>query len=207
MFALTKKIGGVTLLVASSQPQGWNRYSYVMNNPINKTDPTGRCVWDLCIGEAALVLAGSTAILTTAVVYLNHPNPYSPGRTNGQVIVGTIATAATFVKITGQTLMEKHKPVVQAGPSIILSDKVRQLGDRAKQGSIDGAIDQLDSLQERKKRIRQGTGSGIVDGTDKSEQRVRDALNRIEDLKDATEDEEEKPEVKKTPADEKSPPQ
>jgi RHS repeat-associated protein len=26
-----------------SQPQSWNRYAYVMNNPTNATDPTGRC--------------------------------------------------------------------------------------------------------------------------------------------------------------------
>ena len=29
--------------VALKNPQGWNRYAYVRNNPINKTDPTGRC--------------------------------------------------------------------------------------------------------------------------------------------------------------------
>jgi RHS repeat-associated protein len=27
-------------------PQSWNRYSYVLNNPINKTDPDGRCTVD-----------------------------------------------------------------------------------------------------------------------------------------------------------------
>jgi RHS repeat-associated protein len=27
-------------------PQSWNRYSYVLNNPINRTDPDGRCTID-----------------------------------------------------------------------------------------------------------------------------------------------------------------
>lgn len=29
--------------VDPKQPQSWNRYSYVMNNPMNGTDPTGKC--------------------------------------------------------------------------------------------------------------------------------------------------------------------
>jgi RHS repeat-associated protein len=98
-----------------AQPQWWNRYSYVMNNPVNRTDPDGRCIWDVCIGEAALVLAGSAAIATTVGVWLNHPSPNHPGRTNAQVIAGTITTVATVIRITGQTLMESKDKAGSSG--------------------------------------------------------------------------------------------
>jgi len=29
-------------------PQTWNRYTYVLNNPVDRNDPTGRCPW--CVG-------------------------------------------------------------------------------------------------------------------------------------------------------------
>src|ERR1700752_2785727 len=37
------------LSLAKHNPQGWNRYSYVRNNPVNMTDPDGRCE-AVCIG-------------------------------------------------------------------------------------------------------------------------------------------------------------
>ena len=38
--------------------QSHNRYSYVLNNPLRYTDPSGHCIWDACILEAAAVVAG-----------------------------------------------------------------------------------------------------------------------------------------------------
>jgi RHS repeat-associated protein len=37
------------------KPQSWNRYSYVMNNPVNMTDPDGKC--PICIDPKELALA------------------------------------------------------------------------------------------------------------------------------------------------------
>jgi RHS repeat-associated protein len=43
-----------------------NLYAYVANDPLNKTDPSGNCVWDLCIVEASAATA--TATLACAAV-------------------------------------------------------------------------------------------------------------------------------------------
>jgi len=52
-----------TLLPNLYDPQQLNRYSYVRNNPIMLTDPSGNCIWDGCIFEAAAIayIAGSVA--------------------------------------------------------------------------------------------------------------------------------------------------
>src|SRR5208283_939459 len=62
-------------------PQTWNRYAYVLNNPLNATDPTGlynlptNCGDDkTCAGTAANLKSGVTA-LTAAVNKLSDDDP------------------------------------------------------------------------------------------------------------------------------------
>ena len=40
-----------TIISDVYDPQSLNRYSYVENNPLTYTDPSGHCIWDLCITE------------------------------------------------------------------------------------------------------------------------------------------------------------
>jgi RHS repeat-associated protein len=40
-----------------TDPQSLNSFSYANDNPINKSDPTGRCIEDGCVGEFAVMAA------------------------------------------------------------------------------------------------------------------------------------------------------
>ena len=42
-------------------PQLWNRYTYVRNNPLRYADPDGRCIWDLCVAEIAVAVGVTEA--------------------------------------------------------------------------------------------------------------------------------------------------
>jgi RHS repeat-associated protein len=69
------------------EPQLWNRYSYVGNNPLRFTDPDGRCFWDGCVLEFIGATAGAAAV--TSIYYS------SPAGREGLATIGpTIGTAA-----------------------------------------------------------------------------------------------------------------
>jgi len=42
--------------------QNYNQYSYVLNSPLRYTDPSGKCIWDFCIVEIFVAVAGAAAI-------------------------------------------------------------------------------------------------------------------------------------------------
>lgn len=62
---------------AKQNPQGWNRYSYVENNPVNATDPNGRCSSVLsCAGWGTGAVGSALGVTlrligTAAAMYLS----------------------------------------------------------------------------------------------------------------------------------------
>ena len=84
--------------------QSWNAYTYVRDNPILLTDPTGQCVWDLCIGETYATVAAATALAAATITWLNSPNPGNPSQTNAQWVGGLVSSV--FSK--GQRGRKRH---------------------------------------------------------------------------------------------------
>jgi len=78
-FVSVDPIGGS---IGSSQ--SWNRYSYVLNNPINMVDPTGK----IALVDDAVI--GGVLLGAATIVYLNTPSIGDPTRTNAQVIADSI---------------------------------------------------------------------------------------------------------------------
>jgi RHS repeat-associated protein len=65
-----------TLIPDSSNPQAWNRYSYVVNRPVNFNDPTGHC-YDPLTGTACLTIAVGALVIVGAawtIAYAFDPN-------------------------------------------------------------------------------------------------------------------------------------
>ena len=71
--------------MAVSRPQSLNRYAYVENSPIGRTDPNGACL-DACVGETFLLYSLLTTTVGGTVAWLNASSAVHPGMTNAQAI-------------------------------------------------------------------------------------------------------------------------
>jgi RHS repeat-associated protein len=76
-----------------SQPQSWNRYAYVLNNPVGKIDPNGRDTWDVVNGA---VKAFTNDMSLGTAPRLNGNGDFESGQQIGDLLALT-ANAAEVV--------------------------------------------------------------------------------------------------------------
>jgi RHS repeat-associated protein len=50
-----------------TMPASQHGYSYSHNNPVNLTDPTGNCIYDLCIIEGTIIVVAAAIVLYIAI--------------------------------------------------------------------------------------------------------------------------------------------
>lgn len=111
-----------------SEPQAWNRYAYVRNNPLKYTDPDGRIAVadDILIGA---VVGG--VILTEA--YLQAPNASDPSRTNAEVMASSIENGVEWLVSLAEHTAGKRTSTKQkheTGQARKSRDKGKEKGDQ-----------------------------------------------------------------------------
>lgn len=102
-------------------PQALNRYSYVQNNPLRYTDPTGHCLDGF---STALCLAGGFAVGITAPAWL------VPVAIGGLIILGAAGIAYVAVELTS-TKQVVSTGDVNLGSVLEARKKTKQSGKEA----------------------------------------------------------------------------
>jgi hypothetical protein len=146
----------------------FDRYAYSLNNPVKYTDPSGHCIWDLCIvegiGLVELTILTASAFVTIEMTQPGRPEAFAQsavdlGQQAYQGISGIFkqyrykGDERTAGQIIGQ---EKKGSINQEFPSEMLdktADEINQLareGDKAAQKAQKLLGDQrFDKYQKR----------------------------------------------------------
>lgn len=77
-----------------------NRYAYGEGQPLNGTDPTGHCFWDVCVGEGMLLVAGLTVAAGWASYELSQVNTSS---WSWDWSWSSSSSSATYTSVTSST--------------------------------------------------------------------------------------------------------
>jgi len=72
-----KQITGQTQQALLANPQALNYYAYAGNNPITKSDPTGKCAWDACAVEIATSPMWAPAVTAGAITAVSVAGYYA----------------------------------------------------------------------------------------------------------------------------------
>ena len=142
---------------AIKNPQTWNRYAYVANNPLRYTDPDGRCIGFLAGADTVVCVGGAI--------------------TTGVVVKAAIATAVVSVAAWLGYRAENTKEDDEGDlDGLIDSLKPRPPKVTPKRNPLD----QLEDIAEAQRNLRAGKGKEIIDSIKGSEQGLDKLIREIE---------------------------
>jgi uncharacterized protein RhaS with RHS repeats len=152
------------------EEQGWNRYSYVLNNPLNAFDPLGLAATPV---NATPIEAGSPIVFILAGMQAPHPLAKA----------ASITIGVTFV-VTGVLTIDEIKRELERAerPSIILESRKKASKGEDEAGfekSTDGTGDPRKKSEQQKridKKRKQDARS--------KDRTVEDASQKVEDVRD-----------------------
>ncbi|NQX64626.1 EndoU domain-containing protein [Paenibacillus alba] len=127
-------------------PLSLNLYTYVENNPLTQTDPTGHCIEDACIGEVGALIwlyrtfVVGAAIATAPTPIAQDPPPAADSPNNGlTVYITPIEQQSTSVT---QTTFGEQRPTIITTPfqdqsPTVITTPVSQDGVTVQKSSVD----------------------------------------------------------------------
>jgi RHS repeat-associated protein len=155
------------------EPQKWNRYSYVTNNPLRYMDPTGETRWDRLNGyfNALVSDAGLTVRRTgNADFKLGQLNGDRAGVTSGFIIATASATGGIITSPTGVGAIAGGVGVV-AGSALMINSGIHLAQDESPRSG--GSSEKIKTVVEDQDAVKKA---------DKLAGKAKEGYEQIKDI-------------------------